>query len=89
MTDDEKKLQENILRVAGNLIVLIDVGLFPGKLVVGLAEARGFVESIANDAKAKLAPTIQPPPPPAVAAIVSLPTPPPVVAPSVVDPLAA
>lgn len=61
MTDEEKKFQENVLRVAGNVIVLLDIGLFPGKHAVGLAEARGFVESIANDAKAKLAPTLTPP----------------------------
>ena len=62
MTDEEKKFQENVLRVVGNAIVLLDISLFPGKHATGLAEVRGFLESIANDAKAKLEPKVIPPP---------------------------
>lgn len=66
MTDEDKKLYQNIARVGINLGVLLDIGLFPGKHALGLEECKGFVLSVVNDANAKLqALTPAPPPEPA------------------------
>ncbi len=64
MTKEERDMQQNILRVALNLGVLLDIGLFPGKHTLGLEECKGFVKSIVDDANAKLG-SLTPPAAPA------------------------
>lgn len=54
MTKEERELQQNIQRVALNLMVLLDIGLFPGKHALGLEECKGLLTSLINDTKAKL-----------------------------------
>lgn len=63
MTNNEEdiKLNQNIYRVCCNILVLLDVGLFPGKHALGLEEGKGFIASLAADAKAKSEPKIVPP----------------------------
>lgn len=65
MTKDELELKRNIVRVGGNLMVLLDIGLFPGKHTLGLEECKGFVKSIIEDAAKALEPQVEPPPAPA------------------------
>jgi hypothetical protein len=57
----EREIQQNIHRVATNLLVLLDIGLFPGKHSVGLSEAKEFVASIQADALARQQQIIPPP----------------------------
>ncbi len=59
--EEDAKLNANIYRVACNLLVLLDIGLFPGKHALGLEEAKGFIASLAEDAKKKMEPKIVPP----------------------------
>lgn len=54
MTDEEKKINQNIARVGINLGVLLDIGLFPGKHALSVEECKGLAQSIVNDATAKL-----------------------------------
>lgn len=49
----ERELHQNIHRVATNLLVLLDIGLFPGKHSVGLSEAKEFVAHVQADALAR------------------------------------
>ena len=66
MTDIQKdrELEQNKYRVAMNLLVLLDIGLFPGKHALGLEECKGFIVAIREDAAAKLQALVPPPPPP-------------------------
>ncbi len=63
----DRELEQNKQRVAINLLVLLDIGLFPGKHSLGLEECKGFVKAIADDAASKLNSPIAAPlaPPPA------------------------
>jgi hypothetical protein len=63
----DRELEQNKHRVALNLLVLLDIGLFPGKHALGLEECKGFVKAIMEDAQAKLQAMV-PPPAPAPAA---------------------
>ncbi len=56
MTDiaKDRELEQNKYRVALNLLVLLDIGLFPGKHALGLEECKGFVKAIMEDAQGKL-----------------------------------
>lgn len=66
----DRELEQNKYRVAMNLLVLLDVGLFPGKHSLGLEECKGFIAAIRDDANAKMHALTPPPPaPPAVAPI--------------------
>lgn len=62
MTDEERKLYQNIARVGVNLGVLLDIGLFPGKHALGIEECKGLVKSVVDDANTKLQ-ALEPPPP--------------------------
>lgn len=56
MTDiaKDRELEQNKYRVALNLLVLLDIGLFPGKHALGLEECKGMVKAIMEDAQGKL-----------------------------------
>lgn len=64
----DRELEQNKYRVAMNLLVLLDIGLFPGKHTLGLEECKGFIAAIRDDAASKLQ-SLTPPPPAAVAPI--------------------
>lgn len=68
--EEEKTLNQNIVRVGGNLMVLLDIGLFPGKFGVSLEEAKGMIKSVIDDAQKRLEPKIVPPPAPIDTAVV-------------------
>lgn len=53
-----KEIAQTTYRVANNLMVLLDIGLFPGKHAVGIEECRGLVKAIVDDAKNKMEPQI-------------------------------
>lgn len=63
MTDiqKERELEQNKYRVAMNLLVLLDIGLFPGKHALGLEECKGFITAIREDASSKLQSVVPPP----------------------------
>ena len=65
MTDIQKdrELEQNKYRVAMNLLVLLDIGLFPGKHALGLEECKGFITAISVDAQNKLQALVPPPSP--------------------------
>lgn len=66
----DRELEQNKYRVALNLLVLLDVGLFPGKHALGLEECKGFIAAIRDDSASKLQSLTPPPaPPPAVAPV--------------------
>lgn len=79
MTDiqKEREMQANSYRVLMNGLVLLDIGLFPGKHAVGLEEFKGLVVAIRDDVASKLQsitpPPQAPPPPPAGAPVPSVP----------------
>lgn len=58
-----RELEQNKYRVALNLLVLLDIGLFPGKHALGLEECKGFIAAIRDDAAAKLQAVVPPVPP--------------------------
>jgi hypothetical protein len=64
MTDaiKEREIAQNQQRVCINLMVLLDIGLFPGKHSLGIEECKGFVKALADDAASKLASPIAPAP---------------------------
>ena len=66
MNDEERKLLENVKRVALNLLVLLDIGQFPGKHSLGIEECKGFVKKLLDDTTEKLATLAPPPTPPTV-----------------------
>ena len=49
-----RELEQNKHRVAMNLLVLLDIGLFPGKHTLGIEEGKRFLKAIADDAAANL-----------------------------------
>lgn len=57
----ERELNQNIHRVATNILVLLDIGLFPGKHSIGLSEAREMMVSLQADSLAKQQQIIPPP----------------------------
>lgn len=63
MTDiqKERELEQNKHRVAMNLLVLLDIGLFPGKHTLGLEECKGFAAAIRDDSAVKLQALVPPP----------------------------
>jgi hypothetical protein len=63
----DRALQENTHRVAMNILILLDIGLFPGKHTLGLEECKGFIAAIRDDSAAKMQSLVPPPPLPLAA----------------------
>lgn len=65
----ERAMLENTYRVSMNLLVLLDIGLWPGKHAMGIEECKGMVVALRDDAVNKLHAMVPPPgAPPSAAA---------------------
>lgn len=73
MNDDidikqQRELDLNAVRVLVNGLILLDIGLFPGKHAVGLEEFKSLVVAVKTQTEARMNEVKLAPPPPPVAA---------------------
>ena len=79
MTDPikEREALQNTYRVSMNLLVLLDIGLWPGKHAIGIEECKNMIQALRDDAANKLQSLIPPPSaPPAGSPVPAAPVPP-------------